>query len=203
MVVRAKICGLTRHEDVEIAISLGADAVGFVREPTSPRFVKELSLLRELAQIARPFANTVAVYGICDSSQTESITDFDQAVEFAHGSEERRITAWRMPSGVRPEAVLELPGTGAILLDAFVAGAFGGTGHKVDWDTAAAVVALTSRKVILAGGLTPDNVGEAIRVVRPYAVDVSSGVESAPGIKDHGKVRAFLDAVRNVGTNSR
>ncbi len=202
MVVRVKICGLTRHEDVEVALSEGADAVGFIREPTSPRYIPDFAVLKELALIAQPFASTVSVYGIFDPSQAESITDFDQAVDFPSGQSDRRITAWRMPAGVRPQAVLDLPGTGAILLDAFVAGAFGGTGHKVDWETAAEVVSMTSRKVILAGGLNPDNVEKAIRTVRPYAVDVSSGVESAPGLKDHGKVRAFLQAVRNAGTNS-
>ncbi len=198
MVVRVKICGLVRPEDVVCAVEAGADAIGFVREPSSPRFVGDVHQLKELVRLARPFATTVSVFGIFDPNQAGSITDLDQAVEFpgADPHLDRRVVTWRMPAGVHPEAVNHVPGNGPILLDAFVSGAFGGTGHTVDWDTAAQVVKATTRKVILAGGLTPDNVALAVEKVRPYAVDVSSGVEDTPGKKDHGKIREFIQAVR-------
>jgi phosphoribosylanthranilate isomerase len=87
----------------------------------------------------------------------------------------------------------------AILLDAYSENEYGGTGKRVDWELAATIVEKHGWPVILAGGLTPDNVAEAIRIVRPYAVDVSSGIESSPGIKDHGKMKAFVEAVRSAG----
>ena len=96
------------------------------------------------------------------------------------------------------DLIAEAGNADAILVDANIEGRHGGTGQLADWDLAAEVVRVSTKPVVLAGGLTPDNVADAIRKVRPYAVDVATGVESEPGIKDEAKMRAFFDAVRSV-----
>ncbi|MBL8087760.1 MAG: phosphoribosylanthranilate isomerase [Chthonomonas sp.] len=192
---RIKICGLTRREDAELAVELGADAVGFVVEPTSPRCVDpaELPWLEDLA----PFVTRVAVFGEYRSGL--DLQQFD-AMQTVKGGVGRRIQALRVAEGESPVLALSriAPGVHAVVLDAHVAGQYGGTGQTIDWGVAEQIVALSTVPVILAGGLTPANVAEAIRRTRPYAVDVSSGVESEPGMKSADRLRAFFAAVEGV-----
>jgi phosphoribosylanthranilate isomerase len=182
----AKICGLTRPEDVEAALAAGADALGFVMEPTSPRFVGFGTTLHHLAPEG---IDAVAVFG---AYRGEANLDGFRWAQCITGEPPipairtlRLGEGWTMP-----------PGDGPILIDAFDPDSFGGMGRRVDWEAAAEIVQATNRRVILAGGLTPENVAQAIAVVRPYGVDVSSGVEASPGVKDAGKVREFIAAVR-------
>jgi phosphoribosylanthranilate isomerase len=193
-VTRIKICGLRRPEDVELAVELGADAVGFVLEPSSPRCL-DAQEAEELARLAAPFCTAVAVYGRARGPfpQMQAF----QAVAFEDFPPGSRLLAVRMrPDSSVAEIVEQSLGVGALVLDAYSPTAYGGTGKTVDWERAAEVVRACQVPVVLAGGLTAENVAEAIATVRPYAVDVSSGVESEPGIKDHGKVRAFIQAAR-------
>jgi phosphoribosylanthranilate isomerase len=195
---RVKICGLTRVEDMEFAVAEGADAVGLVFEPASRRFVKDPA---PLLAAATPFVVVVGVFG-----KTHVHAPFDrlQAVQGAEWEHvpicpHRRIRAVRVKPGDSLSSALEGPeGFEGLLLDAFSETAYGGTGKTVNWDLAAEIVAASRLPVILAGGLTPENVAEAIAKVKPYGVDVSSGVESAPGQKDRSKVRDFIQAARSI-----
>lgn len=197
---RVKICGLTNREDAETAIRLGADALGFVFEPSSPRFIGEnLEWISELP----PFPPKVAVFGRVDRAVPRGIFDAVQGAEWEVMSEPapKRLHTVRLRPGQSAQDVARMTvHAGALLLDAFKDGVYGGTGHAVDWDVAAEIVRLSSKPIILAGGLSPENVAEAVRKVRPYAVDVSSRVEASPGRKDAGKVAAFIEAVRLTGS---
>jgi phosphoribosylanthranilate isomerase len=194
MVTRVKICGITREQDARLAIELGAHALGFIFEPTSPRYLGQVpNWIRDLP----PYVSRVAVFGQAPASFTESMFHALQgdASSFGAAQEDRfqRIAAVRCAANKSVRDVLaEADPTDAVLLDAFVEGAYGGTGKKIDWDFAAEVVRISTKPVILAGGLTAENVAEAIQRVRPYAVDVCSGVEAEPGIKDHAKLREFV-----------
>lgn len=202
---RVKICGFTRREDVEAAIQLGADAVGFVFEPTSPRFVgpqKSRALLSGLP----PLVERVAVFGLFSQRMPFRLIRLVQATDFSLSFRpERRIQALRVQPGTSAREVMSITqdliadsGCEALLLDGYTTRALGGAGEKIDWAVAAEVVAAFAKPVILAGGLTPENVAEAIKLVRPYAVDVSSGVESKPGIKDYEKMRHFIEAAKGA-----
>jgi phosphoribosylanthranilate isomerase len=198
-VTRFKICGLTREEDVRAAVEAGAYAVGFVLEPSSPRCLTPIEAAR-LAALAEPYCVSVAVYG--RASQFVESIGAAQAIEFPGPVPPRSIIAVRPRSTTTLEDVVAAaPACGAILLDAYSEHGFGGMGARVDWALAAEVVRASARPVILAGGLSPENVGEAIRRVRPYAVDVSSGVEVSPGIKDPALILEFAKAVREADAN--
>jgi phosphoribosylanthranilate isomerase len=199
---RVKICGVRRREDALLAAELGADALGFVFWPDSPRFIDPYRALKVLPSLA-PFVATIGVFVDQPREYVEGVAQLLNltAVQL-HGSEppgdypprRRVIKAVPVTDSFDPSA---LPGTVPrdvmVLLDAHDPIRRGGTGRKVDWSQAAAAARL--RPVILSGGLTAANVGTAIAAVGPYAVDVSSGVESAPGIKDPEKLRAFFAAV--------
>ncbi len=196
--VRVKICGITRLEDAVAAALAGADAVGFVFHPESPRYI----LPEDAAVIARampPFVTTVGVF--VDSppdqvKQTLSTAGLDVAQ--LHGAESveycamfpRVIKAMRVKGPEAVDMLKEYTCVSAFLLDAYHPKAPGGTGESFDWKIAAK--AAQTHRIILAGGLTPDNVQKAVAEVRPYAVDVSSGVEKTPGRKDLDKVREFI-----------
>ncbi len=193
---RIKICGLTRAQDVASAIDLGADAVGFVLEPTSPRCIS-IQEAEALAQAAGPYCTTVAVYGRTGDvlPRVQAI----QAVRFSARTDKTKILAVRLKTETTVEDVLAAAEhADAVLLDAYSASAYGGTGERVDWHQAADIVQALKVPVILAGGLKPSNIAEAIAIVQPYGVDVSSGIESAPGIKDASMMRAFIQKVRSV-----
>jgi phosphoribosylanthranilate isomerase len=207
-VIRIKICGLKRRQDAELAVELGADALGFVFEARSPRYLGE-RVPEWLAELP-VWPARVAVFGVETDHAGLELFDGVQAVEPAVTARafRHRIAVCRLPGpGEVPQDLAQdllseardrSGEADALLLDASAHGSYGGTGKTVDWDLAAKVVGLRLKPVILAGGLTPDNVAEAIRRVRPYAVDVSSGIESAPGVKDAAKLRDFIQAARNA-----
>ena len=199
-----KICGLCSAEDALAAAAAGADAVGVVLAE-SPRRVG----LDEAARILAHVPPSVARVGVFVDADPDEIR---RAIEVLglktvqlHGSESpqlcgslpaRVIKAFRVGPGFDAAAVEPYrPYVAAVLLDGYAPGAAGGTGRTFDWDVARAV---HDPALVLAGGLTPDNVAEAVRRVRPYVVDTSSGVESAPRVKDHARIRAFVAAVREA-----
>ena len=196
-----KICGITRPEDAEAAARFGASYIGFVLWPNSPRAAS----LEIVTAIVASLPETVTPVGVFVDPTARQVNDAAAAgirLAQVHGDSTAELTAVAIPvlravhlsaqdSGVEPDVPDEL-----ILLDAHDPVKHGGTGQTVDWKRAH-VVART-RRVILAGGLTPFNVRSAIEQVRPFAVDVASGVESSPGIKDHGLLRAFITAARET-----
>ncbi|WP_348759658.1 phosphoribosylanthranilate isomerase [Candidatus Methylocalor cossyra] len=200
---RVKICGLTRPDDAVAAVRLGADAIGLVFYPPSPRQVS-VAAARAIVNALPPFATVVGLFVDEEAGRLREILDQVRIdlLQF-HGDEDPGYcAAFGKPyiKALRVRPGLDLTAAAAayrnaagILLDAWDPGARGGTGQRFDWRTIPAELAGAS---ILAGGLDPDNVSEALRTVRPYALDVSSGVESAKGIKDIGKMAAFLEAVQ-------
>lgn len=203
-----KVCGITRLEDALAAVELGAAALGFVCWKGSPRCL-DREALRAIVQALPPFVLTVGVF--VDQPVDEMIATARFAglhVVQLHGAEDpgtyagmdvpviKSISVTDKGFSIDPDAY---PPTVTILLDAHDPVRKGGTGQTIDWSMAALLAA--RRRVILAGGLSASNVGEAIARVRPYAVDVSSGVERAPGIKDPEKLERFVFAV-NEATRS-
>lgn len=207
--VRIKICGITRLEDAMAAAELGADAVGFVFYRASPRFV-EPPIAAQIASALPAFVSSVGLF--VDQSEDE-IANIVRTVPLSllqfHGDEspafcERVSSALSRPfvKAIRVDRDFDLlesqaryQRASALLLDAFVAGLPGGTGQVFDWQR---VPARRSKPLILSGGLTPGNVAAAIRLVKPWAVDVSSGVEAAKGIKDANTIAAFVRGVSDA-----
>ena len=194
---RIKICGLTMVKDVELAVELGAAAVGFVLEPSSPRCIP-LADVHDLLRSTPPYTYCVAVLGPFAHSRLLAPFAAVQAIGVTNAdleASQRAIHVHRIGSD---DPMPEPTSYDALLLDSFSSDAYGGTGVGIDLDAAKGVMAESVRPIILSGGMTPDNVGEAICALSPYAVDVSSGVESKPGVKDSGKLRAFFEAVREA-----
>ncbi|MFN4064069.1 phosphoribosylanthranilate isomerase [Azoarcus communis] len=201
---RIKICGLTRPQDVRAAVMAGADAIGFVFYPPSPRnvgFDQAAALAAELP----PFVSAVGLFvNPAPAFVQQALQQVPLQLLQFHGDESEVECAqygrpWIKAARVRPgidlvEFAFRHPGARGILLDAFVDG-YGGGGKTFDWSL---IPDGLSRPLVLSGGLDPDNVGEAVRRIRPFAVDVSSGVESAKGIKDAAKVAAFIAGVRDA-----
>ncbi|MFF7861253.1 MULTISPECIES: phosphoribosylanthranilate isomerase [unclassified Pseudomonas] len=203
--VRSKICGITRIEDALAAAEAGADAIGFVFYAKSPRAV-DVRQAREIIAELPPFVTTVGLFvnaSRCELNEILEVVPLD-LLQF-HGDEtpqdcEGYHRPWIKALRVRPGDDLEAAcqqyaGARGILLDTYVAGVPGGTGEAFDWSL---VPERLSKPIILAGGLSADNVGQAIAQVRPYAVDVSGGVEQAKGIKDAAKIEAFMRAVKQA-----
>lgn len=203
---RVKICGITNEEDARAAVAAGADALGFVFYRESPRRVEPAVVERIVAGLP-PFVLPVGVFVNEEAQRVRQVMDdCGLALAQLHGDETAAycealgrpvLRAIRLRSRADFLALAEYRGRARVrgfVVDAHADGAYGGTGRTADWDLAAE--AAGAAQVLLAGGLTPENVGEAIARVRPYGVDVSSGVESRPGKKDHDKVRAFMTAVR-------
>jgi phosphoribosylanthranilate isomerase len=200
-----KICGITRPADARAAAEAGADAIGLVFYPPSPRFLSVERAL-EIREALPPFVQTVALFVNPDAALVAQVIGrVRPAMLQFHGEETPRfcgefglpyIKACRVAAGtdLLQYAALHNRAKG-LLLDAFVAGAHGGTGHSFDWGLIPRDLPLP---VVLAGGLTSVNVGEAIRAVRPWAVDVSSGVEREKGVKDAAKIAAFMRGVRDA-----
>ena len=203
-----KICGITRPEDGLAAVRCGADAIGLVFYPPSPRAVS----LLQAQQIVSKLPPFVTVVGLFVDEPRAGIEQLLRSVRIDllqfHGSESMDactghgrpwIKAVRMYEGVDLIA-LEKNYTGAsgLLLDAYQAGRPGGTGKRFDWERIPSEMA---SRIILAGGLNPENIASAVSQVRPYAVDVSGGVEVSKGIKDAGKIAAFIEGVK-CGDNS-
>lgn len=199
---RVKVCGITNLEDALCAVRFGASALGFVFYEKSPRFVKPEEAGKIIRRIP-PFVTKVGVFVNAEADylrEAKGIAGFDvyqfhgdETPEFCATFGEDYIKAIRVKDAGSLDAV-NLYDADAFLFDAYSPDAYGGTGENFSWDV------LSGRKlgdkfVILSGGLNPDNVRNAIRAVNPYAVDVSSGVESSPGVKDHTKLKRFMEAV--------
>lgn len=200
---KVKICGITNTTDALAAVEAGADMLGFVFYDRSPRHVS----IQAAADIIRQLPPFIVKAGVFADAPKElvhrAIADCGLNLLQFHGDEPpdyclqfglMSMKAFRIRDA---ESLKSLPDyqTDAWLLDACTPGKLGGTGERFNWELAVEVKKL-GRPIFLAGGLTPENVAEAVRRVRPYAVDVSSGVEAAPGKKDHQKVRDFIAAVR-------
>ncbi|MDR0211352.1 MAG: phosphoribosylanthranilate isomerase [Pseudomonas putida] len=203
--VRSKICGITRIEDALAAAEAGADAIGLVFYAKSPRAVDVRQARAIIAELP-PFVTTVGLFvnaSRCELNEILEAVPLD-LLQF-HGDEtpadcEGYHRPWIKALRVRPgddleSACQQYAGARGILLDTYVPGVPGGTGEAFDWSL---VPASLSKPIILAGGLSAGNVGQAIAQVRPYAVDVSGGVEQAKGIKDAAKIEAFMRAVKQA-----
>ena len=199
-----KICGITRAEDARLAEKLGAYALGFNFYKKSPRAISPA----DAWEIRKSLNLTTEAVGVFVNWRPDLIITLAHALELTavqlHGDESPAqvaaseddlpvIKAFRVGSGFSSSEFRRFRRASAFLLDASQSGKFGGTGKTIDWSIAQKAAA--SHRIILAGGLTPENVGEAILTVRPYAVDVASGVESRPGKKDPGKLREFFAEV--------
>ena len=203
--VRVKICGNVTLKDTMAAVEAGADAVGFVFYARSPRVVGPKAVAAIVSHLP-PFVTPVGLF-VNEKPEVVRQIASDCGIRLVqlHGEESPQYCAeLKLPvlKGIRVRtredvANLSAYRVDAILLDAYVEGMAGGTGTTFDWSLA--VEAKAWGPIILAGGLTPDNVAGAINRVRPYGVDVSSGVESSPGVKDHAKVKAFVETVKRRG----
>jgi phosphoribosylanthranilate isomerase len=206
---RVKLCGITRHEDAELAASVGAWAIGFILWPGSKREADPAVA----AGVARALRRRVELAGVCVNPTLDEVVHAAEGIGLSHvqlhGDEgpafctavaertgARVIKAVRIASGADIRAA-ERFHTDFHLLDASAPSAFGGTGRTWDWRLAAQ--RRSHVPLILSGGLDPENVAEGIAEVRPWAVDVASGVEAEPGVKDPAKVEAFMAAVEGVG----
>jgi len=198
---KIKICGITNLEDALAAVEYGADALGFIEVPESPRFITP-ARFQEITQALPPFVRTVIVVNRPGDAFRYSADLIQHYKDSTDSSRSGRGAQWRIRAfRIKDEGSLEelkryTDPVRAVLLDAHSSTVLGGSGHTFPWDLALRAQDLTVRPIILAGGLTPENVTDAIAGVRPYAVDVSSGVEASPGVKDHGKLKAFIKAVR-------
>ena len=205
MRVRSKICGITRVEDALAAVEAGADAIGLVFYAKSPRAVS-VEQAAEIVQALPPFVTSVGLFVNMPREQLLAVLQQvpldllqfhgDESPAECEGYGRPYIKALRVrPGEDLAAAMAPYAGARGILLDTFVEGVPGGTGAAFDWSLVPQGVA---RPIILAGGLEAHNVAAAIRQVRPYAVDVSGGVEASKGIKDAGKIRAFVKSVRDA-----
>ena len=200
---RVKICGITRAADALAAAQAGADAIGLVFYPPSPRYLS-VERAREIREALPPFVQTVALFVNADAAQVSQVIGrVHPALLQFHGDEDPAfcaqfglpfVKACRMKNGISAlEYLRPFSRAAAWLFDSHVP-EYGGVGESFDWT----LIPPTDKPVILSGGLSPANVGEAIRRVRPWGVDVSSGVESAKGIKDAAKIAAFIAEVRHA-----
>lgn len=204
-----KICGITTPEDAERAIEAGAGALGFNFYPPSPRSISVDGDLLWITKLKKDYPDIAFVAVVVNPESEhlellEKLASFD-AIQF-HGDETPEFCAsagsafpfWIKALRVRSQADLDMATlfkTPFLLLDAAVPGTYGGSGHTIDWNLASGfVMSHPERRLILAGGLTPENVAAAVAQVHPHAVDVASGVESAPGKKDLEKVKEFITA---------
>lgn len=211
MPIRVKICGITRFTDAELAVELGAAALGFNFYPDSSRYVAPEAAREIICRAVPPLVVTVGVFA--DETDVQHVLTVAKEAGVSaiqlHGPRFPNFDngfCWPRPviravavdENFQPESLRDRPrdGASAIMLDAHHPVLRGGTGQTIDW--AKAREAKKYCHVILAGGLTPENVGEAIRKVRPFAVDVASGVEASPGVKDASKLRSFFAAVREA-----
>jgi phosphoribosylanthranilate isomerase len=205
-VIRIKVCGITRAQDACLAAELGASAIGFIFWPGSPRCIEP----SRAVEIAEALPSSVTTVGVFVDEAIERVKDIGAAVNLGavqlHGREpieyidavmQPVIKAVAVDDQFEPESLDSFPPEVTVLLDAHDPVRRGGTGRTIDWSVASAAAA--RRPLFLSGGLTPLNVGEAIRCVRPYGIDVSSGVESAPGIKDPRKLRELFEATKIHG----
>ena len=200
--VKVKICGMTNLKDVKVAVDGGVDAVGFIFYKKSPRSVT-MKVVREIVLELPPFVDSVGVFVNETAEQINKIADHckldrvqlhgDESPAFCKKIRRRVIKAIRVKDIQSLKKLSDYP-VSSFLLDTFSEDQYGGTGRVFDWNLA--YPAKKYGPIILAGGLTPINVHQAIQRIQPYGVDVCSGVESQPGIKDHKKMKAFLKNVK-------
>jgi len=202
--VRIKICGLTRNQDVQVAVAEGADALGFVLYAPSPRAVTAEQAAKLIEHVPA-FVTTVALFVNESIDEVKRILDVcsfdllqfhgDESPEFCRQFNRPYMKAIRVRSAEDiHSAVQQYPDAKALLLDAYVENLPGGTGQAFDWR----LIPKLSIPWVLAGGLNANNVADAVNQVQPYAVDISGGVEASKGIKDAQKIKDFISEVRNV-----
>ncbi|MEJ2229774.1 MAG: phosphoribosylanthranilate isomerase [Nitrospirales bacterium] len=205
---KIKICGITNQDDAETAVHEGADALGFVFYSQSPRYV-EPAVAKQIIRSLPPFVLPVGVFVNQNLDSVRRLFDDcglalaqlhgDESPDFCESLKRPVLRALRLRGRSSFLALAEFKGRMGVrgfVVDAFSDTVYGGTGHTTDWSLAGEVAKAVP--ILLAGGLTPENVQEAIRQVQPYGVDVSSGVEQSPGRKDSAKMRAFIQSVRLV-----
>ncbi|MEE2708448.1 MAG: phosphoribosylanthranilate isomerase [Gemmatimonadota bacterium] len=199
---RIKICGITTLEDADAAVAAGADALGFILFEKSPRYTSPERVQDIVARLP-PFVTTVGVFVNKPAEQVNAVAQNcglhavqlhgDETAPFCEQIEGTVIKVFRVKDAKWREAAAPYR-VHAVLLDAYEPDRYGGTGKKFDWN----LISHSHHRLILSGGLNPQNVQEAIRHARPYGVDTSSGVEVEPGRKDHSKIKDFVDAVKQV-----
>ena len=205
MSVKVKICGNTNLADAQAAVAAGADMLGFIFAEASPRRVT----IEAAADITRQLPGHIVKVGVFVNASEEFVTRAiaacglnmvqfhgDEPPEFCTQFGAMSVKAFRVRDQQSLDALLDYP-TDAWLLDAYDADKAGGTGKTFNWELAVAAQKF-GKPIFLAGGLTPENVADAVQRVRPFAVDVSSGVEASPGKKDHAKVQAFIRAAKGA-----
>ena len=205
--VQVKICGVTNVADALAAVEAGANLLGFNFYEKSPRHISEA----EAAKIRLQLPKKVKAVGIFVNTLVADVVTLRKSLNLdfvqLHGDETPATVAELLPSTpvikgfhIEPDFPLEkldeFPGVYAYLFDSASVGQYGGTGRTTDWDVASR--AAKTHRIILAGGLKVENVAAAVRIVRPYGIDVASGVETAPGKKDHGRLREFIQEVRRA-----
>ena len=204
--VRIKICGITNHNDASIAVKLGVHGLGFIFAP-SPRMIAP-ETAREIIHIIPPFVQTVGVFVNEEPAIIKELMDFcgldliqlhgDESPEICEELMPRAIKAFRLKDESGLEPVRHYAGkVRAVLFDTYSKGKRGGTGETFDWDLAVKGKELGA-PIILAGGLTPSNIEEAISKVRPFAVDVNSGIEEHPGIKSPVLIKELMEKIRRM-----
>lgn len=198
---RIKICGITNAEDAQAAADMGADALGFIAVPGSPRYLPP-DAYQEISQSLPLFVKRVVVVRRPEDAEdylAEYVQHYEETQDktrFRRGAQ-WRIRAFRVRDAASLQEIADYAhAVGAILLDAYHERALGGAGVTFNWQLARQAREFTNIPLILAGGLTPENITDALDAVQPYGVDLSSGVERTPGVKDHAKMRAFIHAVR-------
>ena len=201
--VRIKICGITNIEDALLSVDLGANALGFVFYKGSKRYIVPDNAQSIISKLP-PFVTTVGVFVNQKLEEIKKIKEKagfdafqlhgDESPDFCMKLEGKIIKAIRVKDSIDPRVIESYP-TQAILIDNYSTEAYGGTGETFRWEILKGFD--TSKKIILSGGLTPENVAQAIRIVNPYAVDVSSGVEDSPGKKNPDRLKRFIKAARN------
>ncbi len=203
MIVWIKICGITNEEDGLAAARLGADALGFVFAPSPRRISPEKA--RQIIKALPPLVQTVGVFVDEDLGEVSSVAEMcgldilqfhgSESADYCDSFDQRVIKAIRLRNRQDLKSLAEYDGVvHALLLDTYLPDKLGGTGMTFNWQWA--LEAGKYRRIILAGGLNPENVAAAISIVKPYGVDASSGLEQSPGVKDHEKMAQFIESVR-------
>ncbi|MFI5322557.1 MAG: phosphoribosylanthranilate isomerase [Thermodesulfobacteriota bacterium] len=200
---RVKVCGITNTEDALSAVEMGADALGFIFYRGSKRYI-DPAKVSEIVSALPPFVSAVGVFvnqGIDEIKEAARISGIDtlqlhgdESPEFCAGLDYKVIKAIRVKDAVNTEEV-ELYPVRAILFDKHSDELYGGTGRSFDWGVLRDIE--ISKKIVISGGLTPENVSGAIEMIKPYAVDVSTGVEDSPGRKNRIKMKKFIEAVKD------
>ncbi|NLA75511.1 MAG: phosphoribosylanthranilate isomerase [Deltaproteobacteria bacterium] len=203
--LKVKICGITNYDDAVVAANLGADALGFIFAPKSPRKI-EPAIAAEIIKELPPFIKTVGVFVNEHIDKIKDIVDYcgldsiqlhgDETPEICEALMPRAIKAVRVRDDFDTSRLLSYRGKiRAFLLDTYSEKAAGGTGKTFNWDKALEINSI-GIPVILAGGLTPSNITKAIKKVRPYGVDINSGIEKGPGVKDHEAMKELFQKIR-------